>query len=67
MNIDNPIAREAFKKGLMEQLEHHAKYNQLRNYYYKRWVWVQFPWWSINVYENISEIMINSISLSSLS
>ena len=36
------------------------------NYYYKRWLWVQFPWWCINVYQNVSEIMELSVSLSNL-
>lgn len=36
------------------------------NYYYKRWLWVQFPWWCINVYQNVSDIMELSVSLSNL-
>ena len=36
------------------------------NYYYKRWLWVQFPWWCINVFQNVSEIMELSVSLSNL-
>jgi hypothetical protein len=43
-----------------------TKNRQMSNYYYKRWLWVQFPWWCINVYQNISEIMTKAISLSSL-
>ena len=26
-------------------------------YYYKRWIWVQFPWCTIDVYSNLSSIM----------
>jgi hypothetical protein len=26
-------------------------------YYYKRWIWVQFPWCTIDVYSNLSNIM----------
>ena len=36
------------------------------NYYYKRWLWVQFPWWCINIYQDFSEIMELSVSLSNL-
>lgn len=36
------------------------------NYYYKRWLWVQFPWMCINVFQNVSEIMELSVSLSNL-
>jgi hypothetical protein len=78
--MDNPVHRDAFKVNLMleiEQeieLEESSEQNQmtnprinktLSNYYYKRWLWVQFPWWCINVFQNISEIMSHAISLSS--
>ena len=26
-------------------------------YYYKRWIWVQFVWCTIDVYSNLSNIM----------
>jgi len=26
-------------------------------YYYKRWIWVQFPWCTIDVYSDLSHIM----------
>jgi hypothetical protein len=63
INIDNYQARENFKEGLMEELSDERTFI---NYYYKRWIWVQFPWFTINVYENITVIMQKSISISSL-
>lgn len=80
--MDNPISREAFKTELLKQLEEEQKLEaneestvmtdprinrQIINYYYKRWLWVQFPWWCINVYSSISSLMTQAISLSSIS
>jgi hypothetical protein len=54
INIDNPIARENFKNDLLMDMNAERKFI---NYYYKRWIWVQFPWFTINVYEDITDIM----------
>ncbi|CDW91345.1 histidine acid phosphatase family protein [Stylonychia lemnae] len=69
-NVDNTIVREQIMNKIKKELEdsknEKAKDN-LNNknggtssqiyYYYKRWIWVQFPWCTIDVYSNLSNIM----------
>lgn len=81
LNVDNPITREVLKQELIKDIEEHdggipalsgeniaekKSDHQMLNYYYKRWLWVQFPWWCINPHQNVSEIMELSVSLSNL-
>lgn len=51
-------------KDMMAQQEQGEQ--RMINYYYKRWLWVQFPWMCINIFQNVSEIMELSVSLSNL-
>ena len=66
-NVDNTIVREQIMSKIKRELEEQrgektkeslqAKEEKSIYYYYKRWIWVQFPWCTIDVYSNLSNIM----------
>lgn len=62
-NVDNPIGRELFQKAVKDE-ENLFKMSSSNNtvwslYYYKRWLWVQFPWICLErdiIYDKLIEI-----------
>lgn len=66
-NVDNNIVRENVRNKIKQEMEDlkndknreifSVKEEKQIYYYYKRWIWVQFPWCTIDVYSNLSNIM----------
>jgi hypothetical protein len=67
-NLDNAIVREQIIDMIRREVhsESQAKEHQMismtddentTHYHYKRWLWVQFPWCTIDVHSDISNIM----------
>ena len=67
-NLDNAIVREQIIDMIRKEVrsETQAKEHQMismmdedntTHYHYKRWLWVQFPWCTIDVHSDISNIM----------
>ena len=79
--MENKILREQFKTRLIREIEEETlvdlqsgypkevegkEKDGMLNYYYKRWLWIQYPWWCINVNESVSSVMEMSVSVSNL-
>lgn len=67
-NLDNAIVREQIIDMIRKEVraETQVKEHQMismidedgtTHYHYKRWLWVQFPWCTIDVHSDISNIM----------
>lgn len=66
-NVGNHIVRDIVRNKIKQEMEE-IKLEKTKEaltmkeeksifYYYKRWIWVQFPWCTIDVYSNLSKIM----------
>lgn len=55
-NIENNISREQLKESILKLIqEGDPLRSQPKFYYYKRWLWIQFPWGALDVYSNLSQ------------
>ena len=57
-NIENNISREQLKESILKMIQEGSpQRSQPKFYYYKRWLWIQFPWGALDVYSNLSQTM----------
>lgn len=53
----NKVTFAAFKQNILEQTALHEQNKIIKLYYYKRWLWIQFPWCSLDVFSDFSQII----------
>ena len=60
-SVDNPIGRERFEKAIREELkliQSRQKNDQVYGfYYYKRWLWLQFPWICLDLHIDYGKLI----------
>jgi hypothetical protein len=61
VTADNKNARYALRAQIFEsenkEVEGERAPRQLKYYYYKRWLWIQFSWCALDVYADLSSVM----------
>ena len=60
-SVDNPNGRERFIKAILDEMRicQNKKRNDPVNcfYYYKRWLWMQFPWICLDLYIDYGKLV----------
>lgn len=54
--VENNISREQVRQSVLQMAANSKKVRPSQKfYYYKRWLWIQFPWGALDVYSDLSQ------------
>lgn len=57
-NIENPLFMQVYREKQVALLKkENPLFPQLYLYYYKRWIWLQFPWFCMDIVSSFSAYM----------
>ena len=60
-NLENPLFRNTFREKLVKILHSNKESRKNTFYYYKRWLWLEFPWLSVDPELSFEDMMEKSM------